>query len=240
MEKKPIIEISASLTEVSKDSKIRLLEEIVANVYNNRKKLQKAIMECDVNKHDFAYITIDFGKLPKRIIKKYRLNLLTDGTFPLKHCCFCGCYYITYYLYTYREICGCTGRTYECISCRNLSNQTAGEIQSISKKMGVKTAKEYQLKLLRDEDGYSFSEEKIIRLDIVDEDAPPEERVQRTYYLVNPDEEKLQEFKSMVENRYEDKEKGKDNPFIDSFGAVMDYVTDNFKIVDIETREVKW
>ena len=58
MEKKPIIEISASLTEVSKDSKIRLLEEIVANVYNNRKKLQKAIMECDVNKHDFAYMVL--------------------------------------------------------------------------------------------------------------------------------------------------------------------------------------
>ena len=132
MEKKPIIEISASLTEVSKDSKIRLLEEIVANVYNNRKKLQKAIMECDVNKHDFAYITIDFSKLSKRLIKKYRLNLLIDGTFPLKHCCFCGCYYITYYLYTYRDNCGCIGRSYECISCRNMNNQTAGEIQSIS------------------------------------------------------------------------------------------------------------
>lgn len=240
MEKKPIIEISASLTEVSKDSKIRLLEEIVANVYNNRKKLKKAIMECDVNKHDFAYITIDFGKLPKRLIKKYRLNLLIDGTFPLKHCCFCGCYYITYYLYTYRDNCGCIGKSYECISCRNLSNQTAGEIQSISKKMGVKTAKEYQLKLLRDEDGYSFSEEKIIRLDIVGEDASLEERVQCTYYLVNPDEEILQEFKSMVENRYDEDENGKDNPFIGDFGAVMDYVTNNFKTIDFETREVKW
>lgn len=240
MEKKPIIEISASLTEVSKDSKIRLLEEIVANVYNNRKKLKKAIMECDVNKHDFAYITIDLSKLSKRLIKKYRLNLLTDGTFPLKHCCYCGCYYITYYLYTYRDNCGCIGRTYECISCRNLSNQTAGEIQSISKKMGVKTAKEYQLKLLRDEDGYSFSEEKIIRLDIVGEDASLEERVQCTYYLVNPDEEKLQEFKGMVENRYDEDENGKDNPFIGDFGAVMDYVTNNFKTIDFEIREVKW
>ena len=239
MKEKKIIEISASLTEVSKDSKIRLLGEIVANVYNNRKKLQKAIMECDVNKHDFAYITIDFSKLSKRLIKKYRLNLLIDGTFPLKHCCFCGCYYITYYLYTYRDNCGCIGKSYECISCRNLSNQTAGEIQSISKKMGVKTAKEYQLKLLRDEDGYSFSEEKIIRLDIVDEDAPPKERIQCTYYLVNPDEEKLQEFKYIVENRHVDEEVGENYLFLDDFSALMDYVTKNFKTVDFEKREVK-
>lgn len=240
MKEKKIIEISASLVEKNKDEKVRLLEEIVADVYNNRKKLQKAIMECDVNKHNFAYITIDLSKLSKRLIKKYRLNLLTDGTFPLKHCCYCGCYYITYYLYTYRDNCGCIGRCYECISCRNLSNQTAGEIQSISKKMGVKTAKEYQLKLLRDEDGYSFSEEKIIRLDIVDEDAPLDKRAQCTYYLVNPDEDKLQEFKSMVENRYDEDANGKDNPFIGDFGAVMDYVTDNFKTMNIEKREVKW
>ena len=49
MKEKRIIEISASLSEVNKDNKIRLLEEIVADVYNNREKLKKAIMECDVN-----------------------------------------------------------------------------------------------------------------------------------------------------------------------------------------------
>ena len=240
MKEKRIIEISASLSEVSKDKKVRLLEEIVANVYNNREKLKKAIMECDVNKHNFAYITIDLSKLSKRLIKKFRLNLLLDGTFPLKHCFYCGCYYITYHLYTYRDNCGCTGRSYECISCRNLSNKTVCEIHNISQKLGARNAKEYQLKILRDEEGYSLSEEKIIRLDIVDEDAPPDERAQCTYYLLNPDEDKLQEFKCMVENRFDDEEYGKENPFIGDFGAVMDYVTNNFKTVDIETREVKW
>lgn len=239
MKEKNIIEISASLTEVSKDNKIRLLEEIVADVYNNREKLKKAIMECDVNKHDFAYITIDFSKLSKKLIKKYRLNLLTDGTFPLKRCCYCGCYYITYYLYQYRDNCGCVGRSYECISCRNLNNQEAGEIQNISKKMGVKVAKEYQLKLLKDEDGYSLCEEPIIRLDIVDPYSDCK-IILDTYYVVNPDEEKLQALKSMVENRYEDEKSGKDNPFTYNYNGVKDYIINNFKTIEIETKEVKW
>lgn len=240
MKETKIIEISASLVEKSKDKKVRLLEEIVSDVYKNRKELKAAIMECDVNKHNFAYITLDLDKLSKKLIKKYRLNLITNGTFPIKRCHYCGCYYITYHLYTYRGNCGCVGKSYECISCRNMENQTLSEIHNISRILGERNAKKYQLELLRDEEGYSLCEEKIIRLDIVDEDAPPEERAQCTYYLVNPDEDKLQEFKSMVENRFDDEENGIDNPFIGDFCAVKDYVTNNFKTVDFETREVKW
>lgn len=235
-----IIEISASLSEISKDKKVRLLEEIVSDVYNNRRNLKNAIMECDVNPHNFAYITLDLGKVSKRHIKNFRLNLLLDGTFPLKRCFYCGCYYITYHLYTYRDNGGCIGRSYECISCRNLSNKSVCEIHNVSQKLGVRNAKEYQLKILRDEEGYSLSEEKIIRLDIVDEDAPLKDRLQCTYYLVNPDEDKLQEFKSMVENRYMDEENGIENSFIGDFCAVMEFVTNNFRTLDIETREVKW
>lgn len=83
----------------------------------------------------------------------------------------------------------------------------------------------------------------IVRIDIVDEDYDyqhPEERIMKTYYAVNPDLEKLKAFKQKVERRWDDEEEGIDNEFYDCFDAVMDYIKNNFEIIDIPTKEIKW
>ena len=75
----------------------------------------------------------------------------------------------------------------------------------------------------------------IVRLDIVDNDADYSVRLQGTYYLKNPDENKLQELKRMIENRFDE-----ENPFTDSYIAVDEYIEENFETVEIETKEIEW
>lgn len=104
MQKGKIIEISASLESDRKSDEItRLFESIVKTVYENRNALKKGIVDCDVNTNNFAIITLNMSKISKRKQKRYNLHRLFDGTFQLQRCSFCGCNYLTYFSYTYRE-----------------------------------------------------------------------------------------------------------------------------------------
>lgn len=149
MEKEKIIEISASLERDKKVDDIkRLFESIVGTVYENRSKLKKGIVDCDVNSNNFAIITLNMSKISKRKQKRYNLHRLFDGTFQLQHCSFCGCQYLTYFSYTYREYSGCVGRSYECVTCRSFDNKEAHEILDVRKKKGVTAAKKFQLEIV--------------------------------------------------------------------------------------------
>ena len=74
---------------------------------------------------------------------------------------------------------------------------------------------------------------KIVRLDIVDDGLDYSNRVMATFYLVNPDENKLMRLKDMVENRFIKWE-------LEEFAEIYDYVKANFETVEIETKEIKW
>lgn len=148
MKKKMIIEISASLVEKSEDKGMRYLEKIVKTVFDNRKKLKRAIINCEVNEYQFAVITLDLKKVSQKHIKKFGLNLLLDGTLPLKQCTSCGCYYSTFCFYTYRKNNDVIGRSYECVTCRGLSNQSIRKVQTVRQKTSARKAKNYSLNLL--------------------------------------------------------------------------------------------
>ena len=146
--KDKIIEISASLEPEKKTCNItELFESIVKKVYENRESLKRCIVDCDVNSKNFAIITLDMKKISKRKQRQYNLHRLFDGTFNIQRCSFCGCQFLTYFPYTYREYAGCVGRSYECITCRNFDNKSAHEIIVVRKKKGAKAAKKFQLKL---------------------------------------------------------------------------------------------
>ena len=149
MQKEKIIEISASLESDRKsDETTRLFESIVKTVYENRNALKKGIVDCDVNTNNFAIITLNMRKISKRKQKRYNLHRLFDGTFLLQRCSFCGCNYLTYFSYTYREYSGCVGRSYECVTCRSFENKEAHDILDVRKKKGVKAAKRFQLEIV--------------------------------------------------------------------------------------------
>ena len=73
----------------------------------------------------------------------------------------------------------------------------------------------------------------IVRVDIVDNDTSLADRLQDTFYLVDPDEAKLQELKTLVENRFETGD-------IEDYSDVVDFIERNFYTTDIETVEIRW
>lgn len=81
--------------------------------------------------------------------------------------------------------------------------------------------------------------EKIVILNIIDSGEDYTQTIE-TFYLINPDENRLNELKEMVEHRFEDDRAGKDNRFLGNFGAIYDYVSENFKTLDVKEFDIEW
>ena len=81
--------------------------------------------------------------------------------------------------------------------------------------------------------------EKIIRVDIIDTDWDNENpRIMETFYLVNPDVEKLDKLQKLMNNRFDYEEDNEEN--IEYFEEIYDYIEENFTSIDIELKEIEW
>lgn len=81
--------------------------------------------------------------------------------------------------------------------------------------------------------------EKIIRVDIIDTDWDNENpRIMETFYLVNPDMEKLDRLQNLMKNRFDYEEDSEEN--IEYFEEIYDYIEENFTSIDIELKEIEW
>ena len=92
---------------------------------------------------------------------------------------------------------------------------------------------------------------EIVKVDIIDNDLSYNENpILDTYYLIDPDREKLQQLKEMIENRFEyqydetlsDEEIIVKELIVDNiWDCIYDFITTNFKILDInEVFEIKY
>lgn len=74
----------------------------------------------------------------------------------------------------------------------------------------------------------------IVRLEIVDNDTMNyEERLQGVFYLVDPNEEKLEELKTLIENRFE-------TGAIEQYYEVVAFIVDNFNMIRMDTFQIEW
>ena len=84
---------------------------------------------------------------------------------------------------------------------------------------------------------------KFVQVNIVDNDNGPEGMgCMDSYILVIPNDEmthyetKLQELQEMLDNRQDE-----ENEFFGNFGAIYDYLLENFEILDIsQIKEIEW
>lgn len=81
--------------------------------------------------------------------------------------------------------------------------------------------------------------DKIVRLDIIDSDEGYTDLL-GTYYLINPDAEKLNWFKEKMASRFDDEMNDIENPFSDTFDKVDEFIRNNFKTMVIETEQALW
>ena len=83
-------------------------------------------------------------------------------------------------------------------------------------------------------EGGEVNQTKIVRLDFTDTELSHyDEHFVETFYLVNPDEEKLNYLKEKVEHRFDDEN-------WEQFSTVYDYVAENFDVLHIENFEINW
>lgn len=78
--------------------------------------------------------------------------------------------------------------------------------------------------------------ENIIRVDIMDnEPENPKNRVLETYYLLNPNRDKLEALRKAIEERLDD-----ENSEYKGLWDIREYINKNFLTLDIERMEIKW
>lgn len=76
----------------------------------------------------------------------------------------------------------------------------------------------------------------IIRVDIIDnEPENPKNRVLETYYLLNPNRDKLEALRKAIEERLDD-----ENSEYKGLWDIREYINKNFLTLDIERMEIKW
>lgn len=78
----------------------------------------------------------------------------------------------------------------------------------------------------------------IVRVDFVDTDLQPDiGRILASYYLVNPDTEKLDKIKKRVEARFDTEN---DEPTIGCIDEIEDELRKNFQLLSLDTIEINW
>ena len=78
--------------------------------------------------------------------------------------------------------------------------------------------------------------ENIIRVDIIDnEPEKPKNRVLETYYLLNPNRDKLEALRKAIEERLDD-----ENSEYKGLWDIREYINKNFLTLDIERMEIEW
>jgi len=78
--------------------------------------------------------------------------------------------------------------------------------------------------------------ENIIRVDIIDnEPENPKNRVLETYYLLDPNRDKLEALRKVIEQRLDD-----ENSEYKGLWDIREYINKNFLTLDIERMEIEW
>lgn len=98
----------------------------------------------------------------KEIICDVKISELLNDILNDKHpyCSKCGCAYMTYHTYTYRDNCGCVSRSYECEVCQMYADKAVRKIRDCARKRGTKKTllKVLNDKFFKDEDFQSAEE----------------------------------------------------------------------------------
>ena len=78
--------------------------------------------------------------------------------------------------------------------------------------------------------------ENIIRVDIIDnEPENPKSRILETYYLLNPNRDKLEALRKAIEQRLDD-----ENSEYKGLWDIREYINKNFLTLYIERMEIEW
>lgn len=112
-------------------------EEFFEVIKNNRDKIKPLYYE-GFNNIQYVIVTKKSIRKNKELFsekcKEITGRIVEDRCF---RCSGCGCNYLMYMPYTYRDVGGCVGKSSECSLCRDLSTPHRCEIREYSRKYGT-------------------------------------------------------------------------------------------------------
>lgn len=143
-----------------KDAEYNFDERIMSENFYNRTKAVREMYEYLDQKGilktaSFEYFTNDYGTsfaVDTKDLECYREEMLNSGTYmpelavrwifdeEVTPCIFCGAIKLSWTMLTYRDNCGCVGKSWECGMCNEVDGRFASKIAEIRKKEGVKAA----------------------------------------------------------------------------------------------------
>ena len=139
----------------------KLYNKFMDIVYEHKNLLKPLYYENDDGKVLMVFLKRRLKKF-KEIISDVKISELLNDVLNDKHpyCSKCGCGYMTYYTYTYRDNCGCVSRSYECEVCQMYSDKAVRKIRDYARKRGTKKTllKVLNDKFFKDEDFQSNEE----------------------------------------------------------------------------------
>ena len=143
--------------------RIRAVREMYAFLY------EKGILkEVSFEYRDYSDETI--FALDAENLEPYRNEMINSGTYKAElavkyifdakftPCRFCGGLTLSQPMLTYRDNCGCIGRSWECDLCEYLNVDDLSKISRIKRKKGSKAAVSALWKLIKWEDEDNFKE----------------------------------------------------------------------------------
>lgn len=80
-------------------------------------------------------------------------------------------------------------------------------------------------------------DQKIVRLEITDNDGEFNREILACYYLVNPDTEKLKAIREMIESRVDDLDL---EPTFGCIDEIEELLKANFSLISVSTEEIEW
>jgi len=139
----------------------KLYNKFMVIVDEHKNLLKPLYYENDDGKVLMVFLKRRLKKF-KEIISDVKISELLNDVLNDKHpyCSKCGCGYMTYYTYTYRDNCGCVSRSYECEVCKMYSDKAVRKIRDYARKRGTKKTllKVLNDKFFKDEDFQSNEE----------------------------------------------------------------------------------
>ena len=149
---------------------VRAINDMYAFLYKQGVLKEKSFVSKDLE--DAFYFAVDTSDL-----EFYREEMLNSGVenaeLAVKHifdenhteCFYCGAITLSWTMSTYRDNCGCVGRSWECCGCEGFHTRDVSKFNQIRKEKSIAEAVKYQWSLFKwkeySEDGMELVQDNV-------------------------------------------------------------------------------
>lgn len=140
------------------NTRVRAVNDMYGYLYNKGILKKESFVSKDYS--DALYFAINTKGL-----ESYREEMINSGIenaeLAVRHifdekydvCVYCGAITLGWLMVTYRDTCGCVGKSWECSGCKHFENSAVSKVAEVRRAKGVMEAVKYEWSLFKWDDG---------------------------------------------------------------------------------------